>query len=40
MTLIGDPQPDPLQAAFTPERESDESTAVDGEADEEEPPDR
>ena len=36
----GDPQPDPIQAAFTPEAESDESTFVPGEADEEEPQDR
>ncbi len=35
----GDPQPDPAQAAFTPEAESDESTFVGGEADEEEPQD-
>lgn len=35
----GDPQPDPTQAAFTPEAEADEVTAQDGEADEEEPPD-
>lgn len=36
----GDPQPDPTRAAFTPEAESDESTFVGGEADEEEPQDR
>ena len=35
----GDPQPDPATVAFTPEAESDESTFVGGEADEEEPPD-
>src|SRR4051794_27995700 len=35
----GDPQPDPEQAAFTPEEESDRSTADYGEPDEEEPQD-
>ncbi|HLM26240.1 MAG TPA: hypothetical protein VK304_04665 [Thermoleophilaceae bacterium] len=35
----GDPQPDPERAAFTPEAESDLSTAEDGEADREEPQD-
>ena len=35
----GDPQPDPTQAAFTPEAESDRSTAEAGEADQEEPQD-
>ena len=35
----GDPQPDPERLAFSPEEESDRSTADYGEADEEEPQD-